>query len=368
MLHDDFYRPFNTALTAVACLWRIPIKCLLLIMPVALVGIGCTGSPRPDMTLPHVSEPEAWRSSIEAPAVSADYELGPNDLLLITYLKVAAPTIQKYRIEPGDVILAEFHGNEHLNRNLIVGSDGYVIAPFVGEVMAAGREVMALADDLRKRFIKGEYLKEQTSLTLSLVRSNSSYEEFQKLNLDETLGGNAYGRMIVVGMDGLLQLPLVGPLKAAGKTVSRLRNDIQAEYSKIFPASSVLLELRESRSNLVYVLGEVNRPGVFNMTQPTTVAQALVNSLGYKDSADLSSVVLVRRNKKGAPEATLVNLEKVIAKGDLSEDILLSRYDVIYVPPSRIYKMNQAILFGIRNMMPVQASINGGFSYVYTIN
>ncbi len=50
----------------------------------------------------------------------------------------------------------------------------------------------------------------------------------------------------------------------------------------------------------------------------------------------------------------------------MSGDVLLRRYDVVYVPPSHIHEMNKAVLYGIKNMMPVHStSVNAGFTYLF---
>jgi hypothetical protein len=62
----------------------------------------------------------------------------------------------------------------------------------------------------------------------------------------------------------------------------------------------------------------------------------------------------------------LFDLNAVLTKGDMSGDVLLRRYDVVYVPPSHIHEMNKAVLYGIKNMMPVHStSVNAGFTYLF---
>ena len=125
------------------------------------------------------------------------------------------------------------------------------------------------------------------------------------------------------------------------------------------------IDLKEIRSNLVYVMGEVNRPGVVNMSAPMTVTQLIALSGGYKDSAGLASVVLIRPDENNHPTGRVLNVEKVLAKGNMGDDLLVQRYDVIYVPPSMIHKLNLTVLFGIRNMMPIQSNADVGFQYLW---
>lgn len=321
---------------------------------------ACTGGQRPSSKLP-VTDSQDFNAQPVTPFIPADYTLGTGDELTITFMSVPGATAKRYTLQPGDILLAEFHGNEHLNRDLIVGSDGYVTAPYIGDVLAAGKQVSALTSELIRKYHDGGFLS-GSPLTLSLVRNNSSYKEIQKLNTDGRIG---YGRSLRVEMDGHIRLPLAGSVMAAGKTVDEVEETIQKTYSKFFSSAAVLVEVKEIRSNLVYILGYVNLPGMLNMTSPTTVTQAISQAGGFQETAGLDSVVIVRRGPDGKPQYNLFNLNNALTKGDMSNDVMLRRFDVVYVPPSSIHEMNKAIQYGIRNMLPVQTNMNVGFSYLY---
>lgn len=334
----------------------------LLSIAIITLTACATGGQRPSSNIPKITDSEEFSSRPMKPFIPVDYTLDSGDELTITFMDLPGVTNRRYTLQPGDILLAEFHGNEYLNRDLIVGPDGYIAAPFIGEVVAAGKQVSVLKDEIIKKYSEGGFLND-THMTFSLVRSNSSYKEIQKLNTDGRVG---FGRSVRVEMDGQIRLPLTGSVMAAGKTVDEVEKSIQAIYSSFFSSASILVEVKEIRSNLVYVLGYVNRPGMLNMTSPTTLTQAISQAGGFQETAGLDSVVVVRRGPEGQPDYSLFDLNAVLTKGDMSGDVLLRRYDVVYVPPSTIHEMNKAVLYGIKNMMPVHStSVNAGFTYLF---
>ena len=80
---------------------------------------------------------------------------------------------------------------------------------------------------------------------------------------------------ITVHPDGLFSMALVGEIKASDRTVEEVKNEISTRLSKYVPEAIVTVGLQSSVGINIYVIGQVNAPGVFNVTQPTDVMQAL---------------------------------------------------------------------------------------------
>ena len=329
---------------------------------VGLTLMGCTtGGQRPDTNILRAMNTKNFDIQQSKPLLPANYTFGSGDELIITFMNLPNATSKRYTLQPGDILLVEFQGNEHLNRNLVVGPDGYIIAPYIGEIKAAAKSISALKNKMAKKYADGGFLN-GTTLTVSLARFNSRYKEIQKLNTD---GRTGYGRTLSVEIDGCIRLPLAGSILASGKTVDEVEQTIQSVYSTFFPSASILIDIKQIRSNVVYLLGYVNRPGRLNMTSPTSVTQAISQAGGFQETAGLDSVVIIRRGPDGKPQYHLCDLNAVLTKGNMTNDILLQRYDVVYVPPSSIHELNKAVQYGIRNMLPLQSNMNAGFTYLY---
>ena len=82
-------------------------------------------------------------------------------------------------------------------------------------------------------------------------------------------------QLVLVRPDGGISFPLVGELSAQGSTVEDLRQEITRKLSKYIPDVQVNVALQELNGNLVYVVGKVNRPGVYPFNRNVDVVQAL---------------------------------------------------------------------------------------------
>ena len=94
---------------------------------------------------------------------------------------------------------------------------------------------------------------------------------------------------------GLLSLPLVGPIKAAGKTASQLGHEIEALYAqKYLRNPQVTVSVDKSVSQKVTVQGEVQAPGVYELKGPTTLLETISLAKGELRTAKLDQVVVFR--------------------------------------------------------------------------
>ncbi len=94
---------------------------------------------------------------------------------------------------------------------------------------------------------------------------------------------------------GVLSLPLVGPIQAAGKTASQLGSEVERLYAqKYLRNPQVTVTVDKSVSQKVTVQGEVTTPGVYELKGPTTLLEALSLAKGEQRSAALDQVVIFR--------------------------------------------------------------------------
>ena len=78
-----------------------------------------------------------------------------------------------------------------------------------------------------------------------------------------------------------------------------------------FPTAEVLIEVSKLAGNSVYVLGEVNAPGVVTIQTPATVSQVIAMAGGHKETAGLPTVVLIRMSSENKPVGKLIDIESV---------------------------------------------------------
>lgn len=326
----------------------------------AVFLFGCTGGPRPSQEL---QSSKVVKYSFDTSPSVDEISLGPGDVINAVFFLKPLPDGVAYRIQSGDTLLIEFHGAEHLNRNLVIRPDGMVTIPYLGDIKARGCTTIELSDSIRNK-LRAKGLFPTLEVTLSLVGADALYRSLQDAVSNADSGK---GKDVIVNNDGLLRLPLISPVAATGITLAEVQAEVDTLYAKIFPSASVLLTIKRIDSQVVYVLGEVNAPGMQRLTGKTTVSQLLAMAGGFKDTSGLSSVVLMRRDRNNQPIGRLIDVSSILSKGDMGNDMIVHRYDIVYVPPSLIHQLNQTILFGIRRMMPLDSSANvsTGFSYIY---
>ncbi|MBN1255255.1 MAG: polysaccharide export protein [Deltaproteobacteria bacterium] len=151
-------------------------------------------------------------------------------------------------------------------------------------------------------------------------------------------------------------------VEAAGHTIDEIREKAQQELSKYIRDFSVDLIPREWREKKVFILGEVQNPGVYNLSAGLTLLQALTMAGGYKNTAVLKDMRIIR-GELDNPKLIRVNLKRT-AKGKEVKDVLLAQNDVIYVPRSAIGDWNNFINLYIRPTMEVLSLPLGGASTI----
>lgn len=142
-------------------------------------------------------------------------------------------------------------------------------------------------------------------------------------------------KTVVVRPDGMISLPLVGDMKAAGLTPSQLRDSIiesLKEYQETVVASVIVQEVKSYR---IYVLGEVINPGSYTVMRKTTLLQAIALAGGFNPFASKNKLILIREklDKSAKPERISVRFDDII-DGDSKTDrnLVLKPGDTIFVP------------------------------------
>lgn len=335
-----------------------------LILIVALSGCYSAG-PRPGEKEAFTTAPASVTGgpTTGLPLLDPDMRLAPNDLIGITFISKNTP--DGYPLQTGDTLLVEYHQQEHLNRNAVVRPDGYISLPYVGDVEVGGKTVSEVNTLVSELYSKEAIFKSLTN-TVTLLSFHNKLRELQQMNTNSSLGQT---RQTAIGGDGYLKLPLGVTIQAAGRSLTQVSEEITTAYNDKIPGAEVLTELIEMRHNYIYVLGEVNNPGLVSIGGPMGVAQAVASAGGHKSTADIRTVAVLRAAPDcDSPVGRLVNLDRILETGNLSQDVLVRRFDIVYVPPSRIKNLNDRVLMYIRNMMPLESygNLNMGFNYMYS--
>jgi polysaccharide export outer membrane protein len=141
---------------------------------------------------------------------------------------------------------------------------------------------------------------------------------------------------VPVRRDGRISLPYVGDVLAAGMKPMQLDSVLTVKFSEILREPSLSVIIKKEADQLVYVLGEVQQPGGYEYTDNISLVQAISLAGGFVEGAKPSNTVLIRR--EGAEKIVGIEIDvKAILNGvSIENDILLRRYDIVYVPKSKI--------------------------------
>ncbi|HKT54477.1 MAG TPA: polysaccharide biosynthesis/export family protein [Caulobacteraceae bacterium] len=167
-------------------------------------------------------------------------------------------------------------------------------------------------------------------------------------------------KTVTVQPDGRLNLALVGPVMVAGRSLSEAEGAISASYASQLLRPAVSLTARAAPLR-VFVGGEVDKPGVYDMPGDINALQAIVMAGGFKTSAKRSEVVIIRRGPGGRPMMRTVNLIAGLTDPGRNELVPLRRFDVVYVPRTKISEAGVFVQQYFRDTMPV----NLGFNYTF---
>ena len=154
----------------------------------------------------------------------------------------------------------------------------------------------------------------------------------------------------LVGEDGNIFYPYAGVMKAAGKTVEEIREQLTQKLAVYIEQVQLDVRVADYRSQRVYVVGEVTTPGVQLVKDiPLTVLEAVNRSGGLSPKADSRNVTLTRNDK-----TYNVNLQALYEIGDLKQNVPLENGDVLNVPDRQF---NKVFVLGESNLV---STIAGG--------
>lgn len=138
-------------------------------------------------------------------------------------------------------------------------------------------------------------------------------------------------RKVMIRPDGRFSFPLAGEVQAAGRTADEVRIGLEAQLKKYIPEAVVTVIVEDFSGNRVYVIGQVNKPGMFVMNPSLSVLQALSLAGGSTPFAKLDNISIIRGT--GASQKTLpFRYGQVVEGKSLQQNVTLESGDVVVVP------------------------------------
>jgi polysaccharide biosynthesis/export protein len=324
------------------CNWAAKVNRLLAIL-LSILLTGCIGLiPSPFRPSPGPQKTPQLHDLAQAfDVVCRNYRLGPEDLLRVIFQTEWNVPPGSFKLDTLDEIEIKFFLDPQLNESAIINPDGMITLQAIGDIRAAGLTREELAKKIEDKYLEAnifsreEIKGDMKNYKLVTVHVKNFYQKVKKLveSLTTLTGGQQ--TQIIVNPDGTIDLPLLKDrVLAVGHTVREVENTINRLY-RSGPLEHVVasLSLFQAKSRKVYVLGEVQKPGAYDITQPITALHALSLAGGHiSDTADLTSVILISKDIYGKPIGRRLDLKRILDIGDMSSAILVKPYDVLFVP------------------------------------
>lgn len=168
----------------------------------------------------------------------------------------------------------------------------------------------------------------------------------------------------VIPPDRRINIKLVGEIDVSGMTTDDLEQLLVKKTSDHLKNSEVVVSVTRFTERLVYVGGEVGRPGTLLYRKGLTPLQAVAASGGFRDTARIDSVILLRASASEQNFiARKINLGQVVTDG-VREPVPLAPRDVIFVPRTEVADANIWVRQYIGDMIPLfrGVGINAGYN------
>ena len=284
------------------------------------------------------------------------YTLGVGDEIVVYFNIDRTPSRQAYRIAAGDSLRIDFLGDTTHSGTVQVQPDGRLSLPLIGAVKAAGATPEALARELEARY---SGVLTEPKITINVTETHTPLEDFITV-----VGSSGAGRSLPVKVapDGTIALPLLPPVRALGRRLSSLQQEIDAAYRAKGLEVSVSLVPRTLHSNVTLVIGEVSQPGQIELSQPTTVLMAVAQVGGALKTGAMNAVRLYYIGDDGVQHVRVVNLNDVMNNLTLEADTIVPPNSIIYVPPTGLAATGRFMDAFVRDILQFQGmGLGAGF-------
>ena len=148
---------------------------------------------------------------------------------------------------------------------------------------------------------------------------------------------------VVVRPDGFISLQMIDDSKAEGLTISELKAQLEKSYNEILLKPVLTVALLEFVAPRVFIGGQVNKPGRYELREGQTLVQVIFLAGGFTSDANRKMVIHARPNGSGDWEIQSANVLKVINQQGEQKDIALQDGDYIFIPDSKISQINKAV-------------------------
>ena len=157
----------------------------------------------------------------------------------------------------------------------------------------------------------------------------------------EDLSSEGSNSPYVVRPDGKVSFPLIGDVDVTGKTVTQFREEITGRFSKYIIEPSISVNVMKLGTTRVYVLGEIKKPGLYELEKSHRVIDALAKAEGFTEKSSKKNIFLVRA---GSSEVEKLNVNNFLTKADQKANLVLNEGDCLYLTSNHKVSFSRDIM------------------------
>lgn len=170
---------------------------------------------------------------------------------------------------------------------------------------------------------------------------------------------------LVVGRDGRVSFPEIGPISVGGQDFASVKEQIEARVARQMIGVHANVTMGDTRTIRVFVLGEARWPGSYTISGLGTITSALFAAGGVQLDGSLRTILLKRRGEI----VRRLDLYDMLLHGDTTDDARLLPDDVIFIPPvgptvTVDGEVHRPAIYETRNETSISAvvALAGGFT------
>jgi protein involved in polysaccharide export with SLBB domain len=158
---------------------------------------------------------------------------------------------------------------------------------------------------------------------------------------------------VVIRPDGMISLPFVDEVRAAGLTPAELDAELTRRYAVELAQPDLTVIVTNAPPPVVYVGGEVASPGAQELRGRRTLFQAVQQAGGFRVTARRKQVVLIRTLGPEETVARAIDLRPVMSGADPGVDLVLQPFDVVFVPRTKVEDLRLFVDQYVYGQLPI---------------
>ncbi|MBU3950554.1 MAG: polysaccharide biosynthesis/export family protein [Proteobacteria bacterium] len=289
------------------------------------------------------------------------YRITPGDVLDVMF-QITAQQQESFEIDLYHEIEVVFPDLPQLTSTQKIMPTGDIILPYIGQVKVLGLTLEQTTKLLEEKY---KYILLDPQLSVKVTNMDVRIEQIRR---DLMTAPRGLSKLVNVRPDGYATFPLIGDYFVAHKTIDQVNKLIQEKYNDYLPGMQADLYLHEQAGSVIYMMGEVSKPGTYEIKKPINLIQAVTLAGSFTENAKLETVILFRKHEQKLI-ARRINLENLLELKDSEAFFFLKPDDIVYVPKTQISSL--AVL--MRQIADIALfngwSISGGkFQWVDDLN